>query len=193
MNPLARLAATLSAFCFASSALAATPPTNHYMSISYFQNSTEFVTDAGTILSDVDNLNLRYGYRLFSILAVEGIFSFSGEKVDEDDETSVQNDYLYSVLARGNWNLPAYNVSLYGMLGASHAKNTYTTDGSALTSTVSYSTTASGLSYGVGVELFGAPSTALHVEWIRYLNTDDLVAEGWVFGLTHYFAMPGRR
>jgi hypothetical protein len=56
--------------------------------------------------------------------------------------------------------------------------------------TEDYSAFANGMSYGVGVELFGTPTTSLHVEWIKYLSTEDMSSYGFTAGLTHHFAMP---
>lgn len=193
MNSLARLAVTLFAFCSASFALAATPSTNHYMSISYFDNSAEFSTDAGAYRVPLDNVNLRYGYKFFNFLSVEGLVGTSDELIFEDDGTRVKNDYLIGVFARGSLNLPAQNISLYGLLGASRAKLTYTIDETSLVQATNYTVTANGLSFGAGIELFGAPSTSFHVEWMRYLDTNYLTTEGWVLGLTHYFVTPGWR
>ncbi len=195
MNSLARFAGTLLAFLSASSAFGATPATNHYFGISYFQNSSEFTDDNGSFISHLENINLRYGYKMFKYLAVEGLFGFSEEKTDDSGDVSLQNDYLVGIFARGNLSLPIENVTVYGLVGTSRAKYSSSVDSQtgSSTTTAFASTTKNGVSYGAGVELFGAPNTAFHIEWTRYLNIDDTVSEGWVLGLTHYFAMPSWR
>jgi hypothetical protein len=102
----------------------------------------------------------------------------------------VENNYLVGAFVRGQLDFPAYNTTLYGLLGASRAKTTHTGDATNVAAASSHEETANGLSFGFGVELFGAPSTSFHLEWMRYLNTDYLTSEGLVLGITHHFAMP---
>lgn len=190
MNSLARLAVGLFAVCSASSAVAATPANKHYVSFSYFANETEISVGSGAYRLSLDNIGVRYGYKLFKFLSVEGILSTSDERVFEDDGTRVKNNYLVGAFARGEFEFTAANTTVYGLLGASRAKTTHTTDATLLTSASSEEETANGLSFGLGVELFGSPSTSFHAEFVRYLNTDYLTSEGVVLGITHHFSLP---
>ena len=194
MNSFARSVALLAGLSFGPYATAAGPAAvpNHYFSASYYQNSTQFTTAAGNIAADLDNFMFTYGWIFIPHLSIEARAGSSAAKSSETTTSSITrsavNDSLYGVYLRGNLPLPSQNISLYGLVGLSSASNTYST--STLTTSVSYTTTATGLSYGVGAELFGIPSTSLHVEWMNYLSANDIKSKGFVLGITHHFAMP---
>ena len=196
MNSFVRLVVILAGLGFGPYATAAAPvKTNHYFSASYYQNSTEFATTAGNIESDLDNFMFGYGWMFNSYLGVEGRAGLSAKKSDTSTTgattgttTSAVNDSLLGVFLRGSLPLASQNIALYGLLGMSSASNTYSS--SNLTTSASYSTEATGLSYGLGAELFGTPSTSFHVEWMKYLSATDLTSKGFVLGVTHHFAMP---
>lgn len=195
MNSFVRYVAILAGFgCFVTGpyATAASPATNHYFGVGYFQQHTEFDTDAGPFTSNPDSFILKYGYTLFRNVAIEVHAGTSAKEVNETNDKSVATDYLFSVFARGELPLPAQNITLYGLLGATRAKATYETEQSVLgiATPVSYSKEASGLSYGLGVELYGLPSTSFHIEWMKYLSADEYISNGFVFGITHHFGMP---
>lgn len=193
MNSFVRFVAILAGLGFGQYATAASPAANnHYFGFGYYQQHTEFDTDAGSISSNPDTFVAKYGYSLFRNLAVEAHFGMSTEEVDEETDDSVVTDYMFSVFARGELPLAAHNITLYGLVGLSSAKATYDTEESVLgiATPVSYSGDATGLSYGVGVELYGLPSTSLHVEWMSYLSADEFISKGFVFGITHHFGMP---
>ena len=101
---------------------------------------------------------------------------------------SAVNDSLFSAFLRGSLPLSSQNITLYGLVGMSRASNTYSTENLS-SGEVSYTTTGTGLSYGVGAELFGTPSTSFHVEWTKFLSASDLSSKGFVLGITHHFAM----
>lgn len=195
MNSFVRFVAILAGLGFIPNASAAGPVrTNHYFSASYYQNSTEFSTTAGAITSDLDNIMFTYGWMFNSYLSVEGRAGFSAKKSETSTTgattgttTNAVNDSLYGVYVRGSLPLTSQNITLYGLLGMSSAGNTYSY--SNLTSSASFSTKATGLSYGVGAELFGTPTTSFHVEWTKYLSATDLKSQGFVLGVTHHFAM----
>jgi len=192
MNSFVRFVAILAGLGFGQYATAAGPAANHYFGFSYYQQHTEFDTDAGAISSNPDTFVVKYGYSLFRNLAIEAHFGMSTEEVDETTDDSVVTDYLVSVFARGELPLAAQNITLYGLVGVSSAKATYDTEESVLgiATPVSYSNDASGLSYGLGMELYGTPSTSFHIEWMKYLSADEFVSNGFVAGITHHFGMP---
>lgn len=191
MNSFVRSVAILAGLSFGPYATAAGPAAiNHYFSGSYYQNSTEFATSAGNISADLDNLMFSYGWIFMPHLSIEARAGLSAEKSNDGatSTTSAGNDSMYGVFLRGSLPLTAQNITLYGLVGMSSASNTYTID-SLSTGKLSYTTTATGLSYGVGAELFGTPSTSFHVEWTKYLSATDLTSKGFVLGITHHFAM----
>ncbi len=192
MISLARLAVGLLAVCSVSTAFAEEPPTKNYFSIGYYDNSMEFSSNAdnGAFRVQLDNISLRYGYQLFNFLAIEGVFTTSEERLFPDDGTKVKNNYIIGAYARGQLQFPAYNTTLYGVAGLAHGKLTYTIEGNLLTGTTTDTITGNGISYGVGVELYGAPSTSFHFEIMQYLDTDYLTSQGIVLGITHHFAWP---
>jgi len=193
MNSFARSVALLAGLSFGTYAMAAGPAaTNHYFGASYYQNSTEFSTSAGDISADLDNMMFNYGWNFVSYLSIEGRAGLSAKKSSETSTTGVTtsavNDSLYGVFLRGSLPLSSQNITAYGLVGMSHASNTYTTE-SLVVGAKSYTTSATGLSYGVGAELFGTPSTSFHVEWTKFLSGTDLTSKGFVLGISHHFAM----
>lgn len=196
MNSFVRFVVILAGLGFGPCATAAGPAaTNHYFSASYYQNSTEFATAAGDISADLDNFMLGYGWMFNTYLGIEGRAGISAKKSETSTTgatsgttTSAVNDSLFGVFVRGSLPLASQNITLYGLIGMSSASNTYAS--SNLTSSVSYSAEATGVSYGLGAELFGTPSTSFHVEWMKYLSATDLSSKGFVLGVTHHFAMP---
>lgn len=192
MNSYVRFVVILASVGFGPYATAASPVANHYFGISYFQQNTEFNTDVGTVSSSPDSFMLKYGYSLLRHVAIEVHGGMSTEEVDDTTSYSVANDYIFSVFARGELPLTAHNITLYGLAGASSAKATYNTEVSVsgIATPVSYSKSASGLAYGLGAELYGTPTTSFHVEWMKYLTTDDYTSDGFVFGITHHFGAP---
>ena len=192
MNSFARSVALLAGLSFGPYATAAGPAaTNHYFGASYYQNSTEFTTGAGNIAADLDNFMFSYGWIFAPHLSIEARAGLSAEKSSDTATngvtTSAVNDSMYGVFLRGSLPLSSQNITLYGLVGMSSASNTYTA--TTLTTSTSYSKTATGLSYGVGAELFGTPSTSFHVEWTKFLSATDFTSKGFVLGITHHFAM----
>jgi len=192
MNSFVRSVVILAGLSFGPCATAASPTaTNHYFGASYYQNSTEFTTDAGPISSNLDNIIFTYGYTFLPHVSIEARAGLSEKKSDDTATSgttnSAVNDSLYGVFLRGSLPLSSQNITVYGLVGMSSASNTYTTE--SLLASTSYTTTATGLSYGVGAELFGTPSTSFHVEWTKYLSATELTSKGFVLGITHHFAM----
>ena len=193
MNSFVRSAAILAGLSFGPYAIAAGPAaTNHYFGASYYQNSTEFSTTVGDRAADLDNIVFMYGWTFAPHLSIEARAGLSATKSDDTATngvtTSAVNDSLYGVFLRGSLPISSQNITAYGIVGMSSASNTYTTE-SLTTGVLSYTTTATGLSYGVGAELFGTPSTSFHVEWTKFLSGTDFTSKGFVLGITHHFAM----
>jgi hypothetical protein len=193
MNSFVQSVAILAGLSFGPYANAASPAaTNHYFGASYYQNSTGFTTDAGDISSDLDNIMFSYGWTFAPHLSIEARAGLSAKKSNDTATngvtTSAVNDSLYGAFLRGSLPLSSQNITVYGLVGMSSASNTYTTE-SLTTGALSYTTTKTGLSYGVGAELFGTPSTSFHVEWTKYLSATDLTSKGFVLGITHHFSM----
>lgn len=193
MNSFARSVALLAGLSVGPYALAAGPAaTNHYFSASYYQNSTEFSIEPGTVSADLDNMMFSYGWVFAPYLSIEGRAGVSAKKTSETATNgiteSVVNDSMYGAYLRGSLPLSSQNITVYGLVGLTSASNTYTEE-SLADGKLSYTTTATGLSYGLGAELFGTPSTSFHVEWTKYLSSTDLTSKGFVLGITHHFAM----
>lgn len=188
MNTFLRAAITVMGLGIAPWAGAAEPLSKHYVAVSYYPNATEFSANSGTVSANLDNVVFRYGYQLFSMFGIEGMYGFSAAETSADEDESVQNNSMAGVYARGVVDLATVNIKLIGRVGLTAMENEYTVN--TITATTTYTTEATGLSYGIGAELFGTQSTALHIEWMKFLSTDDLESEGWVLGFTHHFGMP---
>ena len=78
-------------------------------------------------------------------------------------------------------NLPLNNINLYGLAGAAYVNDTRNLYGDDYLEP----------SIGLGIELFGNPSTAVSFEYVRY-GFDD-VYETLGVGLVHHFGIPRLR
>ncbi len=154
--------------------------------------SSHKIKDLGKRLYGAD---IKVGYDLTNFLAIEGQFGGTITEyfilVDElgpyaDDDLRVERAGIY---ARANWRLT--NITLFGLVGYGYYNvidDIAYYDGSNET----INTDESGLSYGLGIELFGSGRTALSVSWMQLIKEKveydfELNSQAVFLGITHYF------
>ncbi len=130
---------------------------------------------------------LKAGYELSPTLAVEGHFGLT----DGDTQTvfgdtvpvELRINALAGVFARLSYlHLEERGwARIYGLLGFSVVE----VEASAQGSTAEDSD--SGVSFGVGVELFGSDHTAIALEWVRYIQQSDYTIDTPMVGLVYRF------
>ncbi len=132
--------------------------------------------DGDEVTAGVTNVGLHGGYRFSRFFALEGRLGYSRTSSSELGERP--DLVLGGGFARVD--LPFDRVSLYGLLGAS---------------TIGYDVgdgnkRESGVSGGVGVEIYGTPRTALNLEYVSHAAGDY---EGIGIGVIHHFNWPSLR
>jgi hypothetical protein len=155
-------------------------------------------------ISDTDTVNIiggmfKIGYDFNKVFALEANLGATTTKSYTlvDDQGQEIGDYKVrarnaGVYARVNWRL--VNVTLYGLLGVDYYQMIQDIN---VTGPLGFSDTAkldkTGLSYGVGVDLFGGSQTALSLNWMQLIN-EDFYGDGEktqvnaiYLGITYYF------
>lgn len=138
---------------------------------------------------------IRVGYDLTNFLAIEGHLGGTITEyfvlVDDigpyaDDDLRTEHAGIY---ARASWRLT--NITLFGLVGYGYynvVEDISYYDGFKETD----KTDESGLSYGLGLELFGSGRTALSLSWMQLIKEKDefdyeLNTQAVFLGITHYF------
>lgn len=126
---------------------------------------------------------LKYGRDFTRHFAGEVHLLFPSSDTNDfgGNPVSLDVNYALSVFARGNLLFDNDRVQLYGLLGLTHAK------GSASGSGIALNGRKTGVSYGVGVELYGNASTAVNLEWIQLLKKSDFDYQTINLGFVHHF------
>ncbi len=124
-------------------------------------------------------LFVRAGREFFKYAAVEGHFGvFSADTVNGQD---YQIKYMGSVFGRGNIFLFDDRARAYALAGFTYFSG----------DVPGYDASEFSMSYGLGVELYGAPRDAVSLEWIRYADEDihnrDYTIESVNLGYIHRF------
>lgn len=137
---------------------------------------------------------LKVGYDIAPFLAIEGhaggtikehYFWYSQGQLIGEYDLRAEHAALY---ARLNWHLR--NVTLYGLVGSAYYK--VIVDDKVYDSyDVSYSSSESGLSYGLGIDLFGSRRAALSLNWMKLINEEDkygdkMEVDAVYIGITYY-------
>jgi hypothetical protein len=139
---------------------------------------------------------LKAGYDITSFLAIEGqvggtikegysLYDDQGQEVFSYD---VRGEHA-GIYGRVNWRLR--NFTLYGLVGYGYYS---LVEDQYLDGFYDYTLTtdATGLSYGVGIDLFGSARTALSINWMQLIDeeTEDYpifdVSAAYI-GITYYF------
>lgn len=148
--------------------------------------SVSYSPDEGDSFS-MQGLMVRAAYEISPAFSVEGHLGTT----DKDEQTtfggtvpvSLRVNALGGVFAKYSW---IYSQRIgwarfYGLLGASfvdvEAKGQGTTANDSET----------GLSYGVGLDLFGSDRTAIVLEWVRYLDQSDYTIDTPMIGVVRRF------
>jgi hypothetical protein len=139
---------------------------------------------------------LKAGYDITNFLAIEGqvggtikeSYSIYDNQGQEALGYDVRGEHA-GIYARANWRLR--NFTLYGLVGYSYynlVEDFY------LAGFVdeSFNTDETGLSYGLGVDLFGSSRTALSINWMQLINEETefdftLDVSAAYIGITYYF------
>ncbi|MCG6970318.1 MAG: outer membrane beta-barrel protein [Gammaproteobacteria bacterium] len=163
-----------------------------YLGGSFTRHSLKDVEFDGSLNGAV----FKIGYDIASFFAIEGQI---GGTIPEDyviinEQGQIAGDYDVrsehaGIFLRGNWRLR--NVTLYGLLGYGYYNliESEKIDGQ---SDVTYFTEESGLSYGIGVDLFGSRRTALSLNWMQLIKEETefdftLDVSSIYLGITYYF------
>jgi|GEM_PF-1612313 len=140
---------------------------------------------------------LKLGYDLVNFLAIEGhVGGTIVETIYSDPEyldsgyTDVRSEHA-GIYARLNWRLT--NITLYGLVGYGYYKTKF--DFIAYEDPFfdrSGENDEQGLSYGVGIDLFGSARTAVSINWMQLINEKDEFdnetnVQAIYLGITHYF------
>lgn len=136
--------------------------------------------DIGNHLYETNGYVAKLGYSLGQYLAVEGhLGSGMGDKSSYDTAgLRLDTRYVAGIYARVN--LPLDKVKLYAMGGYTSVNL-----GAELDGVGTDTETLSGMGYGFGVELYGNQTTALSLEYMRYLRGETYTDA--VMGLDNEF------
>ncbi len=129
----------------------------------------------------------RAAYEISRELAVEAHIGTT----DDDQSTtfggavpvSLRINVLAGVFAKYSWVHEETRgwARLYGLLGASFV------DVEAEAQSTTANDNDTGLSYGVGVDLFGSDRTAIVLEWVRYLDKSNFTIDTPMVGVVRRF------
>lgn len=105
----------------------------------------------------------KLGYRINDMLSAEVHAGVAGS--DDVGGVSMDLTYLASGFVRGDWSpVDDGRISLYGLIGFSAADMEFKT------ATTTASSTESGVSYAVGVDLYADRNHGVFIQWGRYLD-----------------------
>ena len=129
----------------------------------------------------MDGYYLNYGIDIGNYFAIEGIIANSSQY--ENAAASLTSEIDYYGALYGRFNLRYDHVTLYVMAGYATVSTTTTVSGTA------FETEDSGVTYAVGIDLYGTQNTALTIRYYDYLD-EDIHATGINIGLNFYFDVP---
>lgn len=124
-----------------------------------------------------------FGYEVNENLALEGMLGFgaaNGSATVLNVPVDLKIDSLYGLYIKPKA-MVAENLEIFGRFGYATSKATASARG------VSFSTTNSTASYGVGVSYFLSPSTALSLDYMSYYDKDGVSAKGVTLGVGFKF------
>ena len=161
----------------------------NYMGVLYYRQAVEGKLEGENFPSDLnkfDSVHVKYGFFLFSFLAVEfhGGASFPSYT---DGSRSSSNDYLGAAFGRLNLPFPSKQINLYFMGGVATAS--YSADTGAANLGV-LSETKTGTSAGIGMEVYSNKTSGVSIEYYRYIQTEDFRSDGVSVGIVHHFSFP---
>ena len=151
-----------------------------------------------------DGASLTVGYDLSNVLAIEGNLVYSSTETDLGNGNKFDpNVVIGSVFARGNLSFEN-GITVFGLVGASYTKlesadlgtidlSSLGIPGLGVVNVRTNSVDDTGLSYGVGVDLFGNDNTAVTFKIVEYQgpgNKSDDHYTTAILGVRHYFGIP---
>ena len=139
---------------------------------------------------------IKLGYDVTNFLGIEAHGGATAKKTFLDTAGTELVDAQFknaSIYARLNWR--STNSMLYALLGYSYYKihEDFTSLIDPATNS-SYDDNLSGLSYGIGAELFGSGRTSVTANWMQLIKEKDKFGFEWnvqtiYIGITHYFTV----
>ncbi|WP_458526884.1 porin family protein [Onishia taeanensis] len=131
---------------------------------------------AGRVSAESEALRLRAGMQFNDYVAIEGHLASGGS--DEIAGVDIDLDYLVGIFAKGF--LPvSREFRLYALLGASEvAFDNVRFDGD---------DSESGFSGGIGAEFDISRNLSFGADYIRYLDEDSFIFDGFSLGATYRF------
>lgn len=137
---------------------------------------------------------IKLGYDLTNFLGIEAHGGATAEQtyINETGTGLVDAQFGHAgIYARLNWR--ATNSMLYALVGYSYFNvNSNFTSYTDPADDRSYDDNLSGLSYGIGAELFGSPKTSVTANVMQLIKEKDEFGFEWnvrtvYIGITHYF------
>lgn len=134
----------------------------------------------------LDTFDIRYGFFLLPILAVEGHIGTSFNSYGSGlTPSNLQNEYYGAAYGRLNWPFYSRNMNIYAMGGVATSNYSgYNSDAN-----VSMSETITGLSGAVGVQFFSGGTTSVALEWYRFMQSTEFHSGGYMITLMHGFSL----
>lgn len=135
-----------------------------------------------------NNIKLKLGREIIDFLAIEGHAAITTDEAQEVPFKVDSMNYL-GVFVRGN--LPFERVTVYGLAGIGRLDvNSSGANGLLNGNKTSFA-------FGVGVEIYGNETTAVGLEYMRYIDSEvngrDLNFDTIGIGLIHHFNFPSFR
>lgn len=148
----------------------------------YFGISNESYSFTG-----LDAVSYRYGYDFSNLVSLE--IDYSDTDLAEPTSTILTVDSVLNVMLHFNRRYESINT--YFAIGGAQASMTQAAPAGEDTFT--------GLSYGLGIELYGSKNTAISFQWLRRIIFEDDASESELdalqIGIIHHFdfAKPSSR
>jgi len=168
-----------------------------YFGLEYASLDTDLKIPDATQVSGIrvadptlDAFVFRVGHYFTNYLAAEFHLGTSLTEENSNGTGEAKMSNLVSLFVRGNLPLHAQNTNLYVLLGGSYFVLKLTDSATALNPSGVTKISASGVSYAFGVELYATPTTAVNIEYVRYLSEDDVDVGGFSLGFIKHFTAP---
>lgn len=133
----------------------------------------------------VTGAHVQLGRELAPFFALEGRLGTGVSNVSDVSGVAVSTRVEYWASVFGRLYADLDRVRPYALLG--YTTGRATAQASSGSVTVSVDDTAQDVSWGLGLELYGDESTAVMVEWVRYMDTDLYTVDAWAFGVSTHF------
>ena len=176
------IAAALAACALAAAPLRANEQPNYFGAAYVLGNFTPKAVDEAL---DLAGAHIQLGRELAPFFAVEGRAGSGFESVADINGVAITSRVEYWASVFGRLYLPIERVRPYALLGYTTGRATASATFSNVSVRVDDS--AQDVSWGGGLELYGDESTAVMIEWVRYMDTDLYTIEAWAFGVSTHF------